>query len=141
MLAFLRGTAEKDFSRYDCFVSVILSHATEGGIYGTDETVIKIEVITSLFRRNECPSLEGKPEIFLIQACRGSRRDTVPVDGDSDPIPLSNSSLPTDADFLLCFASAPGHQSYRQRLVLVHSSSRLLLTCSRNMQKEDINIY
>ena len=114
MLELLRGTAEKDFSRYDCFICVILSHGTKDGIYGTDEKVIKIEAITSLFRRHECPSLEGKPKIFLIQACRGPRQDRVPVESDSDPIPLSSSSLPADADFLICFASAPGHQSYRQ---------------------------
>ena len=114
MLELLRVTAEKDFSRYDCFVCVILSHGTKDGIFGTDEKVIKIEAITSLFRRHECPSLEGKPKIFLIQACRGPRQDRVPVESDSDPIPLSSSSLPADADFLICFASAPGHQSYRQ---------------------------
>ena len=114
MLELLRNTAEKDFSRYDCFVCVILSHGTKDGIYGTDEKVIKIEAITSPFRRNECPSLEGKPKIFLIQACRGPGQDRVPVESDSDPIPLSSSSLPADADFLICFASAPGHESYRQ---------------------------
>ena len=100
MLELLRGTAKKDFSRYDCFVCVILSHGTEDGIYGTDEKGIKIEAITSLFRRSECPSLEGKPKIFLIQACRG---------------PLTSSSLPADADFLICLA--PGHQSYRKALL------------------------
>ena len=117
MIKLLQATAEKDFSRYDCFVCVILSHGAKDGIYGTDEEVIKIEAITSLFRRSECPSLEGKPKIFLIQACRGSQRDRVPVESDSDPIPLSSSSLPADADFLICFASAPGHESYRQALL------------------------
>ena len=114
MLSLLKETAEKDFSKYDCFVCVILSHGSKDGIYGTDEEVINIEAITSLFRRNECPSLEGKPKIFLIQACRGNQRDRVPVESDSDPMVFSNRSLPADADFLICFASAPGHQSYRQ---------------------------
>ncbi|XP_020617935.1 uncharacterized protein LOC110055858 isoform X6 [Orbicella faveolata] len=114
MIKLLQTTAEKDFSRYDCFVCAILSHGKKDGIYGTDEELIKIEAITSLFRRNECPSLEGKPKIFLFQACHGSRRDTVPVESDSDPIPLTSSSLPADADFLICFASAPDHESYRQ---------------------------
>jgi len=116
MLKILKDTAEKDFTKYDCFVCVILSHGSKDGIYGTDEEVIKIEAITSLFLCNECPSLEGKPKIFLIQACRGSQRDRVPVESDSDPIPFSSSSLPADADFLICFASAPGHQSYRTPL-------------------------
>ena len=114
MLSLLKETAEKDFSKYDCFVCVILSHGSKDGIYGTDEEVINIEVITSLFRRNECPSLEGKPKIFLIQACRGNKKDRVPVESDSDPIVFSNRSLPADADLLICLASAPGHQSYRQ---------------------------
>ncbi|XP_078343062.1 caspase-3-like [Oculina patagonica] len=117
MLKVLRDTAEKDFSRYDCFVCVILSHGSKDGIYGTDDEVIKVEAITSLFRRDECPSLEGKPKIFLIQACRGTRQDRVPIESDSEPIPLSSSSLPADADFLICYASAPGHQSYRQPLI------------------------
>lgn len=116
MLKILKDTADKDFTRYECFVCVILSHGTKDGIYGTDDEMIKLEAITSLFRRDECPSLEGKPKIFLIQACRGSQRDIVPVESD-DPISFSSSSLPADADFLICFASAPGHQSYRQPLL------------------------
>ena len=111
MLKLLTETAEKDFSKYDCFVCVILSHGSKDGIYGTDDEVINIEAITSLFRRDECSSLEGKPKIFLFQACRGNQRDIVPVESDSDPMVFSNPSLPADADFLICFASAPGHQS------------------------------
>ena len=114
MLKLLMETAEKDFSKYDCFVCVILSHGSKEGIYGTDDEVINLDAITSLFRRDECPSLEGKPKIFLIQACRGNQRDQVPIESDSDPIVFSKPSLPADADFLICFASAPGHQSYRQ---------------------------
>lgn len=117
MLKLLTETAEKDYSKFDCFVCVILSHGSKDGINGTDDELIKVEAITSLFRRDECPSLEGKPKVFLIQACRGSRRDMVPIESDSDPIPFSSSSLPADADFLICFASAPGHESYRQRLL------------------------
>ena len=59
MLKLLTETAEKDFSKYDCFVCVILSHGSKDGIYGTDDEVINIEAITSLFRRDECSSLEG----------------------------------------------------------------------------------
>ncbi|XP_022784434.1 caspase-3-like isoform X2 [Stylophora pistillata] len=114
ILELLRETSEKDFGRYDCFVCIILSHGFGDGIFGTDDVLIKIEAITSFFRRDECPSLEGKPKIFLIQACRGNQQDRVPIQRDSEPIPLASSSLPADADFLICFASAPGHQSYRQ---------------------------
>ena len=49
MLKLLTETAEKDFSKYDCFVFVILSHGSKDGIYGTDDEVINIEAINSLF--------------------------------------------------------------------------------------------
>ncbi|XP_027055203.1 caspase-3-like, partial [Pocillopora damicornis] len=114
MVEILSETAEKDFSRYDCFLCVILSHGLKDGILGIDDEKIKIEAITSNFRRDACPSLEGKPKIFLIQACRGNRQDRVSIESDSEPVPCASSSLPADADFLICFASAPGHQSYRQ---------------------------
>lgn len=113
MLMLLTDTSEKDFSRFDCFMCVILSHGSKDGIYGTDEEVIKVEAITRLFGRDECPSLEGKPKIFLIQAYHGSQEDRVPIESDGEPI--LGTSLPADADFLICFASAPGSQSYRQR--------------------------
>lgn len=114
MLKLLTDTAEKDFSRFDCFVCVILSHGSKNGIYGTDEQVIKVEAITKLFRHNECPSLEGKPKIFLIQTCHGFRLDREAIESDSELIPFSSLSLPADADFLICLASFPEHQSYRQ---------------------------
>ncbi|XP_068758730.1 caspase-3-like [Montipora capricornis] len=110
----LKDTSEKDFSKYDCFVCVILSHGSEAGIHGTDDEVINLEAITASFRRDECPSLEGKPKIFMIQACRGHRRDQVSVESDSEPVMYSNPSLPADADFLICFSSAPSHESYRE---------------------------
>lgn len=114
MMMLLRDTSARDFTKYDCFVCVILSHGTKDGIYGTDDQVITLEAITSLFRRDACPSLRGKPKIFLIQACRGTQRDLVSTESDSDPIFYSKPSLPADADFLICFASAPGHESYRE---------------------------
>ena len=114
MMNLLTDTSEKDFTKYDCFVCVILSHGAQNGIYGTDDQVITLEAITSLFRRDACPSLQGKPKIFLIQACRGTQRDRVSTESDSDPIFYSKPSLPADSDFLICFASAPGHESYRE---------------------------
>ena len=138
MLRLLTDTSQKDFSRYDCFVCVILSHGSRDGIYGIDEEVINIEAITSLFRRNECPSLEGKPKILLIQACRGNQRDRVPVESDGDPVAFSNPSLPADADFLICFSSAPGHQSYRQPSVGSWFISTVFEVFREHAEKEHI---
>lgn len=106
-------TSEKDFSKFDCFICVILSHGSSDGICGVDEQSVQVEALTSRFRRSHCPSLENKPKIFLIQACRGSQQDIAPVESDSEPVPMHYRGLPSDADFLICYASSPGYQSYR----------------------------
>ena len=64
MLKELRHTADRDFSTYDCFVCMIRS---EHGIFDSAGKVINPETITSLFTRDKCPSLDGKPKIFLIE--------------------------------------------------------------------------
>ncbi|XP_078342076.1 caspase-3-like, partial [Oculina patagonica] len=96
MVALLTETAEKDFSRYDCFVCILLSHGNKNGICGSDDKVINVEAITKLFRRDECPTLTGKPKVFFIQACRGGLQDRIPLESDGEPVKPS-SSLPADA--------------------------------------------
>ena len=97
MLKVLKETADKDFSSYDCFICVIASSGSKDGIYGTDDEVISLETITSLFSQNKCPSLKGKPKIFLIEAFQKGDK----VSG-SDP---SSSPTVSDADFLINYAS------------------------------------
>lgn len=113
MLELLVETSEKDFSKFDCFVCVILSHGSSEGVYGTDEQPVQVDALTNRFRRTHCPSLENKPKIFLIQACRGSQEDIAAIASDSEPVPVAHRGLPSDADFLICYASSPGYQSYR----------------------------
>lgn len=111
LLKVLRDTSKKDFSEYECFVCVILSHGSKGGICGTDDEVVTLDTITSLFHSKKCPSLEGKPKIFLIEACQ---RDNVPdVESFSSPSVL-------DDDVLICYAS-PLQESYKQRSPFISS--------------------
>ena len=49
-----------------CFCCIIRSTGTEHGIFGTDDKPIDIKTITSLFSSDECPSLNGKPKIFVL---------------------------------------------------------------------------
>ena len=98
MLKAVTDTAEKDFSSDECFVCVIVSDGSKDGIYGTDNKVIKLNDITKLFGHAECPSLRGKPKIFLIEVCQESQTDKGP---DSAPHPVIS-----EDDFLICYASA-----------------------------------
>ena len=50
------------------------SHGIKGRIYAKDR-LYKIEQIWEKFGAENCPSLEGKPKIFLVQACQGTNYD------------------------------------------------------------------
>ena len=67
MLKALTDTAQRDFSSNDCFCCIIQSTGTEHGICGTDDKPIDIKTITSLFTSDKCPSLDGKPKIFVLE--------------------------------------------------------------------------
>jgi len=58
--------AEEDHSDADCFVCVILSHGEDGSIYGTNGRM-QIDQLTNRFKGDVCPTLAGKPKIFIIQ--------------------------------------------------------------------------
>ena len=66
MLKALTDTAKRDFSNNDCFCCIIRSTGTEHGICGIDDKPIDIKTITSLFTSDKCPSLDGKPKIFVL---------------------------------------------------------------------------
>ena len=56
----------------DCFVFVAMSHGGPDAIYGTDGKPVSISHdIINQFDGKNWPKMEGKPKIFLIQACRG----------------------------------------------------------------------
>lgn len=116
--------ATKDHSECDCFVCVILSHGEEGVVYGVDKTV-EIKELTSYFKGDRCPSLVGKPKIFIIQACRGYQTDpgvTINVidakgraSGENDQTGVEPAvvKLPIEADFLFAYSTIPGYYSWR----------------------------
>lgn len=65
-----------DHKKYDCLMVAILTHGEKDKLYGTDDKSIPVEDLTKLFYGNQCPSLVGKPKIFILQACRGASKDT-----------------------------------------------------------------
>ncbi|XP_058522906.1 caspase-6-like [Ochotona princeps] len=109
----------------DCFMCVFLSHGKDNDIYASDAK-IEIQTLTALFKGDKCPTLVGKPKIFIIQACRGVEYDepVLPLDAvdsetggqDSNMMEVDAASvytLPAGADFLMCYSVAEGYFSFR----------------------------
>ena len=67
--------ASIDHKKFDCLIVAILTHGIKGKLYGTDGELIPVEDLTKLFNGYRCPSLIGKPKIFILQACRGGNFD------------------------------------------------------------------
>lgn len=118
--------AKADHSGFDCFVCAVFTHGEPGTLY-TKDGLVKTNDILEQFRGTECPSLVGKPKIFIFQACRGDKHDE-PVLVETDAVdhylvPEENvvvadagiaPTLPSAADFLLCYSVAEGYYSHRE---------------------------
>ncbi|NXR33640.1 CASPA protein, partial [Zosterops hypoxanthus] len=112
----------QDHKDRNCFICCILSHGESGAIYGTDDKLVSIRVLTTHFTAKQCPQLAAKPKLFFIQACQGNNIQCpvfVDTDGstpDSAPVQERVSlleSIPEEADFLLGMATVDGCVSFR----------------------------
>nr|WJV41818.1 caspase 3 [Sepia esculenta] len=106
-----------DHSDNDCFVAVILTHGEDDDvIFGTDNKVTLTELIEYLLPNN-CPSLTGKPKLFFVQACRGSKLDKGTESHDAMSMkPVKKSKIPLWADVLISYSTVPGFFSWRNSL-------------------------
>lgn len=120
--------AAKDHSDADCFLCIFLSHGDDGIVYGSDgdydekDTQIPLQELFDLFRGDRCPSLVGKPKIFIVQACRGSKFEEgvslVEVDAAStqniyEVEEGTKPTIPSGADFLISYSTSEGYFSHR----------------------------
>lgn len=78
------------------FFMIILSHGTlvdnKDAVVGTDGKLVKIDRLETFFHTTNCPSLQGKPRIFIIDACRGSKKENIFKPELTDGMATKNSS-------------------------------------------------
>lgn len=113
--------AKRSHDNYDAFVCIIMAHGGSGdSIEGVDGRTIGLQQLMSEFTPVRCPSLAGKPKVFIVQACRGRMQDQF-HDGEeqadsgssSADSTLALSRYPLECDFLLAFATVPGYVAFR----------------------------
>lgn len=105
--------SDEDHTHNDCLVVCVMSHGDTGKIYARDMGYPP-DKLWEPFLGDECISLNGKPKMFFIQACRGNQVDegvTVKNKSQTD----SSSSyrdqtyqIPAMADILVMYSTYTG---------------------------------
>ncbi|XP_078697691.1 caspase-2-like [Branchiostoma floridae x Branchiostoma belcheri] len=129
MLLILKNfAARENHKTADACIVVLMSHGALGEIYGTDGETVKYKDIFDMFNNIKCPSLQGKPKLFFIQACRGDAVDKgtdAPDFGGKQMREIlgpkskgtdqadSATPLPTKCDMLFSYATQEGNVSFR----------------------------
>ncbi|CAL8345235.1 unnamed protein product [Boreogadus saida] len=134
MLSSMRELASRDHSGMDCFACVVLSHGLEGGVYGVDGGVVRLEELADVLNGVRCPSLRGKPKLFFIQACQGNKKEqgvpaqantparpevSAQTDGPGSPgdicsdAVVASGSLPSMADLLIVMSTSASYVAGR----------------------------
>lgn len=116
----LHSVSLESHSDADCILVAVLSHGELGILYASDHAY-KPDQLWTQFNAERCPSLAGKPKMFLIQACQGDQLDggvhlkqvahhLGQTETDSS---ATSYKIPTHADFLIVYSTIPGFYSWR----------------------------
>ncbi|KAI3375254.1 hypothetical protein L3Q82_021759 [Scortum barcoo] len=99
----------------DAFICCVLSHGEKGVVLGCDGESLSIKEITRTFKATNQSALNGKPKVFLIQACQGGKMqagvllsDNLEADGSL--------SIPEEADVLVAMATVEDHKALRHTI-------------------------
>ena len=112
------------------FFLVVLSHGNlvdnKDVIIGTDCKPVTIHQLKCYFHATNCHSLHGIPKIFIIDACRGGKREeaynpqpTGGIDARISSVHLNNLASATpgtdSAHFMIIYASTHGNAAFTER--------------------------
>ncbi|NP_001035238.1 caspase-15 [Monodelphis domestica] len=99
-----------------CCLVTLMAHGGKGHIKTKSNERVNLSDIFEMFNNENCPALQEKPKIFVIQACRGDKRDGGVVQADDEPMELDLSEkkrLPTSSDYYIIYATQDDHVAFR----------------------------
>lgn len=99
-----------------CCLVTLMSHGENGFIKMKNGDKVSLEDVFEMFNNKNCPALHEKPKIFIIQACRGERKDNG-IETDDEPMESDDISerrrLPTFSDYFIIYPTQPDHVALR----------------------------
>ncbi|XP_034115248.2 caspase-like [Drosophila albomicans] len=104
--------ASQNHEDSDCILIAILSHG-EKGLINARDVQYKLQDICELLLPSKCPSLAGKPKLFIVQACQGDSTDPGVRLIATESLSSNNYTIPMHADFLIAQATIQGFVSWR----------------------------
>ncbi|CAG7837628.1 unnamed protein product [Allacma fusca] len=104
----------------DCLVVAIMTHGNVDAVKLKDGTIMPSNLIWEQFSSSKCPSLAGKPKIFIFQAGKASstegskspEHNGKDKGDETDARPFSH-VVPNDADNFVVFSSPLGQRSLK----------------------------
>ena len=88
----------------------------EGFLYDSQSWKFEAKKLWAPFTPDLCPTLAGKPKLFLVQACQGDQTDGVVKMSSNKSGGFSSYQLPNHADFLIATSTILGKSSLRNTL-------------------------
>ena len=112
--ALLEAISKEDHSDSDCFACCIMTHGDEENLWAKDDKY-PVEFPLNFFEADNCPTLDGKPKLFFIQACRGDKLGPgiILKVGQDETYSATHYTIPAWADFLISYSTDPGYCSWR----------------------------
>lgn len=116
----IENLSRMDFTDCDCLFIAVLTHGEPNNLLAAKDKMYVTSILFDRFTADNCPSLAGKPKIFVIQACQGGMVDPgVDVEADSGSngggdLIHQTYRIPIQADFLIAYSTVPGYVSWRQ---------------------------
>ena len=115
----IRTISSIDYNNVGCVLIFIMSHGTDGKIFGTDGEEVHLNDFVDPFKTIK--SLKDKPKMFFFNACRGDKMtpthdnmNLVEMDAKKANEDLFKATkTPLDADFLFVYSTVANYYSIR----------------------------
>ena len=112
--AIIRDISKRDYMNTGGVIVFLMSHGNKSSLSFINGQNIYLNEFIEPFKSNK--TLQGKPKMFFVQACRGEDVMSSHVQTDSagvNNLQEEDITIPVEADFLYAFSTIEGFKSFR----------------------------